>query len=83
MTPTHTAECIPEPSSVHTPPVVLVVDDDISVRESLEAMIRLAGFRVETFASAQAFLECPRATALTVWYWTSAFPISAALTCRT
>ncbi|QUN32495.1 response regulator transcription factor (plasmid) [Cupriavidus sp. KK10] len=63
MTPTHTAECIPEPSSVHTPPVVLVVDDDISVRESLEAMIRLAGFRVETFASAQAFLECPRATA--------------------
>lgn len=62
MTPAHTVECSPEPSSVHTPPVVLVVDDDISVRESLEAMIRLAGFRVETFASAQAFLECPRAT---------------------
>lgn len=35
---------------------VLVVDDDISVRESLEALIRFAGWRVETFDSAQAFL---------------------------
>lgn len=51
----------PEASSAHTPPVVFVVDDDISVRESLEAMIRFAGFRAETFASAQAFLQCPLA----------------------
>lgn len=37
--------------------VVFVVDDDISVRESLELMIRQAGWQAETFASAQEFLE--------------------------
>lgn len=37
-------------------PVVFVVDDDISVRESLEALIRQAGWRPETFACAQDFL---------------------------
>jgi FixJ family two-component response regulator len=41
-------------------PIVFVVDDDISVRESLEALIRLEGWQVETFASAQAFLSRPR-----------------------
>jgi FixJ family two-component response regulator len=38
-------------------PIVFVVDDDISVRESLEALIRWAGWRVETFKSAHAFLD--------------------------
>jgi len=42
-----------------TTPVVFVVDDDVSVRESLEALIRWAGWRPETFASAQAFLSRP------------------------
>ena len=42
-------------------PVVFVVDDDISVRESLELLIKSAGWRAVTFASAQAFLSCPRA----------------------
>ncbi len=42
-------------------PVVFVVDDDVSVRESLELLIRHAGWRVETFASAQEFLACPPA----------------------
>jgi FixJ family two-component response regulator len=42
--------------------VVFVVDDDVSVRESLELLIRTAGWRPETFASAQEFLSCPRAT---------------------
>jgi FixJ family two-component response regulator len=42
-------------------PVVFVVDDDISVRESLELLIRCEGWRPETFASAQGFLACPRA----------------------
>ena len=42
-------------------PVVFVVDDDISVRESLELMIRCAGWQPETFGSAQEFLEWPRA----------------------
>ncbi len=43
-----------------TMPIVFVVDDDISVRESLEAMVRQAGFAVETFASAREFLERPQ-----------------------
>src|ERR1022692_2589603 len=42
-------------------PFVFVVDDDISVRESLELLIRFAGWQPETFASAQEFLACPRA----------------------
>jgi FixJ family two-component response regulator len=39
---------------------VFVVDDDVSVRESLELLIRSAGWRSETFASAQEFLARPR-----------------------
>ena len=41
-------------------PIVFVVDDDISVRESLELMIRSAGWIPETFASASAFLARER-----------------------
>jgi FixJ family two-component response regulator len=41
----------------HATPVVFVVDDDVSVRESLEALIRFAGWRVEVFATAQEFLS--------------------------
>jgi FixJ family two-component response regulator len=40
--------------------VVFVVDDDISVRESLELLIRSAGWQPETFSSAQHFLSHPR-----------------------
>lgn len=43
--------------------IVLVVDDDVSVREALGSLIRSAGLRVETFASAQEFLAHPRADA--------------------
>lgn len=43
--------------------IVLVVDDDVSVREALGSLIRSAGLRVETFASAQEFLARPRADA--------------------
>jgi FixJ family two-component response regulator len=43
-------------------PTVFVVDDDISVRESLELLIRSAGWRAETFESAHDFLARPRAT---------------------
>jgi len=42
-------------------PIVFIVDDDVSVRESLEALIRDAGWQPETFASAEAFLSRPRA----------------------
>src|SRR2546428_10342011 len=40
-------------------PIVFVVDDDVSVRESLELLIRCAGWQPETFASAQEFLSRP------------------------
>lgn len=42
-------------------PIVFVVDDDISVRESLESLIRSEGWQPETFASAQEFLDRPQA----------------------
>ena len=42
-------------------PIVFVVDDDVSVRESLELLIRCEGWQPATFASAQEFLACPRA----------------------
>lgn len=41
-------------------PTVFVVDDDVSVRESLELLIRFAGWEPETFASAREFLARPR-----------------------
>src|SRR5438552_12182741 len=47
----------------HAAPIVFVVDDDVSVRESLELLIRCAGWQAETFASAQEFLSRPRVLA--------------------
>ena len=41
-------------------PIVFVVDDDVSVRESLESLIGCEGWQPETFASAQEFLDYPR-----------------------
>lgn len=38
------------------PTQVAVVDDDLSVRESLQSLIRSAGLRVQVFASAEQFL---------------------------
>jgi FixJ family two-component response regulator len=49
---------LPEPDAI-----VLVVDDDVSVREALGSLIRSAGLRVETFASAQEFLTRSRVDA--------------------
>lgn len=56
MSPSRHTEQSPSSSST---PVVFVVDDDISVRESLELLIRSAGWQPETFASAEAFLARP------------------------
>src|SRR5215475_5154208 len=42
--------------------IVFVVDDDVSVRESLELLIKSDGWQPETFASAQDFLSRPRPT---------------------
>ena len=46
-----------------TTPIVFVVDDDISVRESLELLIRNAGWQPELLATAQEFLARPRVLA--------------------
>jgi FixJ family two-component response regulator len=40
--------------------MVFVIDDDVSVRESLELLLRSAGQRVEIFATATEFLACER-----------------------
>lgn len=45
---------------LHANPIVFVVDDDVSVRESLELMISSAGWQPETFSSAAEFLCRPR-----------------------
>jgi FixJ family two-component response regulator len=42
-------------------PIVFVVDDDVSVRESLELLIQNEDWQPKTFASAQEFLDYPRA----------------------
>jgi FixJ family two-component response regulator len=54
----HCYQVKPLPIS-HASPIVFVVDDDISVRESLELLIRDEGFEVETFTSALEFLTRP------------------------
>ena len=41
-------------------PIVFVIDDDVSVRESLELLIRYEGWQAESFASATEFLSRPR-----------------------
>jgi FixJ family two-component response regulator len=41
-------------------PIVIIVDDDPSVRRSTERLIRLAGLNVRTFASAREFMDYPR-----------------------
>src|SRR5277367_2120103 len=47
----------------HATPIVFVVDDDVSVRESLESLIRCEGWQAQTFCSADEFLGHPRAAA--------------------
>jgi FixJ family two-component response regulator len=64
----HTSPPGGSPAAALTPPntpdtpVVFVVDDDVSVRESLQLLIASAGWRPETFASAREFLARPRVT---------------------
>ena len=41
-------------------PIVFIVDDDVSVRESLDSLIRFEGWQPETFATAEDFLSRPR-----------------------
>jgi FixJ family two-component response regulator len=57
-----TFECQSRLSSAATP-IVFIVDDDISIRESLESLVLSARWQVETFASAKEFLARPRVVA--------------------
>jgi FixJ family two-component response regulator len=50
-----------KPSPKSTSPIVFIVDDDLSVRESLELLICSEGWQAESFESAQEFLDRPRA----------------------
>jgi FixJ family two-component response regulator len=45
---------------VQASPIVFVVDDDVSVRESLESLFQGEGWHTEVFASAQEFLAYPK-----------------------
>jgi FixJ family two-component response regulator len=50
------------PSTASVAPIVFVVDDDVSVRESLELLLMSEGWRPELFASPREFLSHPRPT---------------------
>ena len=50
-------------------PIVFVVDDDISVRESLELLFESAGWRSEMFASAAEFLQAANRALPAAWFW--------------
>jgi FixJ family two-component response regulator len=50
----------PRPMAMSAP-LVYIVDDDVSVRESIQCLVEDAGWRAEVFPSAQEFLELPRA----------------------
>jgi FixJ family two-component response regulator len=53
----HEVRALPMPNAT---PIVFIVDDDVSVRESLELLVRDEKWKPETFASAQEFLDHPR-----------------------
>jgi FixJ family two-component response regulator len=53
----HEVGALPMSSAI---PIVFIVDDDVSVRESLELLVRDENWKPETFASAQEFLDHPR-----------------------
>jgi FixJ family two-component response regulator len=45
--------------NLHKVPVISIVDDDESVREATQSLVRSLGFRAVTFRSAKEFLESP------------------------
>jgi len=49
------------PSGSLATPIVFIVDNDVAMRDSLELMIQCQGWMAETFASAEEFLNRPRA----------------------
>jgi len=59
----NTGEHDSQPLSSGATPIVFVIDDDVSMRESLELLISSAGWQPKTFETAQAFLSRPRVLA--------------------
>ena len=53
---------------LHATPIVFVVDDDVSVRKSLELLIDSAGWQPETFASAQDSCAVHESLPRAAWY---------------
>src|SRR6266851_9333073 len=66
----------------HATPIVFVVDDDVSVRESLELLIRCAGWQPETFMWHRNSLPAHESLFRTAWYLTLLFWASMASSCR-
>ena len=52
---------MPQSANISQTPLVLIVDDDVSVRRSTERLLRSAGMRAESFASAQLLLDSENA----------------------
>ena len=53
---------VPEMTPLKVP--LVLVDDDVSVRRSMSRLVQSFGLAVETFASAEEFLEAPRTRAI-------------------
>jgi FixJ family two-component response regulator len=49
-----------EKTSLSNPPVISIVDDDMSVRTATDNLVRSLGYAVETYGSAEEFLHSPR-----------------------
>lgn len=62
MNPSSAARAIDVATRPNVTSLVFVVDDEVSVRESLELLMGAEGWRVETFASAADFVSRPRVT---------------------
>jgi len=54
--------------------MVFIVDDDASVRKSLERLVRSVGLRGETFASAPSSCSARPLMVRAAWCWTCAWP---------
>jgi FixJ family two-component response regulator len=57
---THDASEVAVRAAPAAAPLVFIVDDDFSVRESLERLVEAAGWSAEVFGSAEEFLARPR-----------------------
>ena len=62
LSPSSAARAIDGLTMPNVTPLVFVIDDEVSVRESLELLMGAEGWRVETFASAAEFMSRPRAS---------------------